>query len=67
MVSANELPWSLLGLPDEFALDHFTLALDTREPDPLEPTMIKTVRSGGYMFTPRVKDAGAESASAAGN
>ena len=37
MVSANELPWSLLGLPDEFALDHFTLALDTREPDPLEP------------------------------
>src|SRR3954451_3958542 len=25
------------------------------EPDPLEPTMIKTVRSGGYMFTPRVE------------
>src|SRR6266496_141970 len=24
------------------------------ETDPLEPTMIKTVRSGGYMFTPRV-------------
>src|SRR4029077_17056420 len=24
------------------------------EADPLEPTMIKTVRSGGYMFTPRV-------------
>jgi two-component system, OmpR family, response regulator len=25
------------------------------EADPLEPTMIKTVRSGGYMFTPRVE------------
>jgi two-component system OmpR family response regulator len=25
------------------------------EPDPQEPTMIKTVRSGGYMFTPAVK------------
>ncbi len=25
------------------------------ESDPLEPTMIKTVRSGGYMFTPRVE------------
>src|SRR6266566_4536025 len=25
------------------------------EPDPLDPTMIKTVRSGGYMFTPRVE------------
>src|SRR5438128_8961075 len=25
------------------------------EPDPVEPTMIKTVRSGGYMFTPRVE------------
>ena len=24
------------------------------EADPLEPTMIKTVRSGGYMFTPQV-------------
>jgi two-component system OmpR family response regulator len=24
------------------------------DPDPLEPTMIKTVRSGGYMFTPTV-------------
>jgi two-component system OmpR family response regulator len=24
------------------------------ETDPLEPAMIKTVRSGGYMFTPRV-------------
>ena len=25
------------------------------EPDPQEPVMIKTVRSGGYMFTPAVK------------
>ena len=25
------------------------------EPDPLEPTLIKTVRSGGYLFTPRVE------------
>jgi two-component system OmpR family response regulator len=24
------------------------------ETDPLEPAMIKTVRSGGYMFTPTV-------------
>jgi two-component system OmpR family response regulator len=24
------------------------------EPDPMEPTLIKTVRSGGYMFTPAV-------------
>ena len=30
------------------------------EPDPLEPTMIKTVRSGGYMFTPRVEMLGVE-------
>jgi two-component system, OmpR family, response regulator len=27
------------------------------EPDPQEATMIKTVRSGGYMFTPRVEAA----------
>jgi Response regulators consisting of a CheY-like receiver domain and a winged-helix DNA-binding domain len=25
------------------------------ETDPLEPTMIKTVRSAGYMFTPQVE------------
>ena len=25
------------------------------EPDPQDATMIKTVRSGGYMFTPRVE------------
>ena len=25
------------------------------EPDPQEATMIKTVRSGGYMFTPVVE------------
>jgi two-component system OmpR family response regulator len=27
------------------------------EPDPKEPTMIKTVRSGGYIFTPAVTGA----------
>jgi two-component system, OmpR family, response regulator len=47
------------------------------EPDPQNATMIKTVRSGGYMFTPRVEVvgveavgvevAGAEAASAAGS
>jgi two-component system, OmpR family, response regulator len=31
------------------------------EADPLEPTMIKTVRSGGYMFTPRVEAVSAAS------
>ena len=30
------------------------------EPDPQDATMIKTVRSGGYMFTPRVEAVGAE-------
>ena len=42
------------------------------EPDPQNATMIKTVRSGGYMFTPRVEVIGvegiaAEVISAAGN
>ena len=42
------------------------------EPDPMEPTMIKTVRSGGYMFTPRVEAISVEAirveaVSAAGN
>ena len=37
------------------------------EPDPQNATMIKTVRSGGYMFTPRVEMIGAEAASAGGN
>jgi two-component system OmpR family response regulator len=27
------------------------------EPDPQEPAMIKTVRSGGHMFTPTVNAA----------
>jgi two-component system, OmpR family, response regulator len=35
------------------------------EPDPQEATMIKTVRSGGYMFTPRVEATGAEATSTA--
>jgi len=35
------------------------------EPDPQEATMIKTVRSGGYMFTPRVEATGAEATSMA--
>jgi two-component system OmpR family response regulator len=30
------------------------------EPDPQDATMIKTVRSGGYMFTPRVEAIGVE-------
>ena len=30
------------------------------EPDPQNATMIKTVRSGGYMFTPRVEVIGVE-------
>jgi two-component system OmpR family response regulator len=37
------------------------------EPDPQVPTMIKTVRSGGYMFTPRVDAIGVEAVTAAGN
>ena len=34
------------------------------EPDPQDATMIKTVRSGGYMFTPRVEAVGIEAATA---
>lgn len=30
------------------------------EPNPADPTLIKTVRSGGYLFTPRIEIAGAE-------
>ncbi|RZI38844.1 winged helix family transcriptional regulator, partial [Herbaspirillum sp. HC18] len=30
------------------------------EPNPADPTLIKTVRSGGYLFTPRTEIAGAE-------
>ena len=37
------------------------------EPDPQDATMIKTVRSGGYMFTPRVEAIGVEAVTAAGN
>ena len=29
------------------------------EPDPRDPTLIKTVRYGGYVFTPKVETAGA--------
>ena len=36
------------------------------EPDPLEATMIKTVRSGGYMFTPKVEASDVEAATAGG-
>ena len=37
------------------------------EPDPQNATMIKTVRSGGYMFTPRVEPIGVEAVTAAGH
>ncbi|MBR0947542.1 response regulator [Bradyrhizobium liaoningense] len=39
------------------------------EPNPADPTIIKTVRSGGYLFTPRTEAAGTEAAGteAAGN
>jgi len=30
------------------------------EPDPRDPTLIKTVRYGGYVFTPKVETSGAE-------
>jgi two-component system OmpR family response regulator len=33
------------------------------EPNPADPTMIKTVRSGGYLFTPRTEAARTEAAS----
>ena len=36
------------------------------EPDPQDATMIKTVRSGGYMFTPRVEATGVEAVTAGG-
>ena len=32
------------------------------EPNPADPTIIKTVRSGGYLFTPRTEAAGTEAA-----
>ena len=32
------------------------------EPNPQDPTIIKTVRSGGYLFTPRTEAAGTEAA-----
>jgi two-component system OmpR family response regulator len=37
------------------------------EPDPQNATLIKTVRSGGYMFTPRVQTVRVEAATAAGH
>ena len=37
------------------------------EPDPQAATMIKTVRSGGYMFTPTVEPISAEAMTAAGH
>jgi two-component system OmpR family response regulator len=37
------------------------------EPDPQNATVIKTVRSGGYMFTPRVEPIGVEAVTAAGH
>ena len=37
------------------------------EPDPQAATMIKTVRSGGYMFTPRVEAVSIEAVTAAGH
>jgi len=33
------------------------------EPNPQDPTIIKTVRSGGYLFTPRTEAARTEAAS----
>ena len=35
-------------------------------PDPQAATLIKTVRSGGYMFTPRVEPVSVEAVTAAG-
>jgi two-component system OmpR family response regulator len=37
------------------------------EPDPQAATMIKTVRSGGYMFTPRVEPVNVEAVPATGH
>ena len=37
------------------------------EPDPQAATMIKTVRSGGYMFTPKVEAISVEAMTAAGH
>ncbi len=37
------------------------------EPDPQAATLIKTVRSGGYMFTPRVEAISVEAVTAAGH
>ena len=37
------------------------------EPDPQAATMIKTVRSGGYTFTPRVEAISVEAVTAAGH
>ena len=37
------------------------------EPDPQAATMIKTVRSGGYMFTSKVEPIGVEAVPAAGH
>src|SRR5436853_3929896 len=37
------------------------------EPDPQAATMIKTVRSGGYMFTPKVEAISVEAVTAAGH
>ncbi len=37
------------------------------EPDPQAATMIKTVRSGGYMFTPRVEPVSVEAVTATGH
>jgi two-component system, OmpR family, response regulator len=39
----------------------------TIAPDPQDATLIKPVRSGGYMFTPRVEAIRVEAVTAAGN
>jgi two-component system OmpR family response regulator len=45
-----------LAGPDERSIDvHVSRIRQKIEPDPNDPSMIKTVRLGGYLFTPTVE------------
>jgi two-component system OmpR family response regulator len=51
-----DLTQGRFGGPYERSIDVLVSRLRHKiEPDPKEPEIIKTVRSGGYLFTPRVE------------
>jgi two-component system OmpR family response regulator len=53
-----ELTHGRLAGPLERSIDvHISRIRQKIEPDPRDPTLIKTVRLGGYIFTPLVSEA----------